>query len=45
MTLPEILKFFRDLGFTIQIDTGYAQPYGPVQNGLPAGVWEAVCGL
>jgi hypothetical protein len=45
MTLPAILKFFKDFGFTIQIDTGYRQQHGPVQNGLPAAVWAAVCAL
>jgi hypothetical protein len=45
MTLPAILKFFKELGFTIQIDTGYPQKKGPVQNGLPPDVWAAVCAL
>jgi hypothetical protein len=43
MSLPDILKFFKDLGFKIQIDTGYNQ--GPVQNGLSPHVWAAVCAL
>jgi hypothetical protein len=45
MTLPAMLEFFKDRGFVINIDTGYHQEKGPVQNGIPQAVWDAICAL
>lgn len=45
MTLPAMLEFFKNLGFVIHIDSGHPNGPGPVQKGLPQGVWEAICKL
>jgi hypothetical protein len=42
MTLRDMLLFFRNLGFTVYIDTGYHQEYGPVRTSLPNDIWEEI---
>lgn len=42
MTLPAMLQFFKNLGFTIHIDHRYDPNRGPVQAKLAANVWNQI---